>query len=913
MNRLIERLLRRLNRLEERVNQLGQWHMGTVTALGTNVVDVRMFQTTDEGTVTVTAGYPGFYAPAVNDVVVIQEWGNGRGEDGSGAFMVTAAVAPHGAAGGGGGGGGAPVGATYLVTSADATLTNEVVVGATPGGELGGTWASPTVDTTHSGSAHLPQADYLVGTADAGLTGEIVVGTTPGGELGGTWASPTVDTTHSGSAHLPQADYLVGTANAGLTSEIAVGTTPGGELGGTWGTPTVDATHSGSSHAGVVTAHETDFDAHRQYRRLWGKELRRWFTDLSLAGTQAVNVVCIGDSVTEGSVANAPPSGYSGTLGPGRWTEVFLRRMQQSHGTGRGSMYLPTAQNFVPGTGMNWNHSGTGLAEGAGGVALAGGGFGLWSIDIGANTANYIETFQQCDSFDIYYRTGVAGGMGDFAVKVDGQTIATVDIPQTGSVWSQVAHYTVGPGFHTIRIQCAATGQVDIEGGIFYNGDYGSGVHVWNSGHGGAQTSTFSSNTLWTQAVTTVSPSLVTYMLGLNDYTAAVATATVKTNMNTALDAVQTATTFDPSELIIIPYAHAFDGGGFTERPEADWAAYRTAMYEVAETRGAAVLDLYHLFGFAKASSDTADLFDADEIHLNERGHRALGNLLADALMGAGPSDRAPVRHVLPATADVVTPPTGFGDWHLYPFAGRVTPTVRPAVGQPITSGIPFTKNFVTNLPSTGAAATLNSVGTGGVTLAGTVTVGGPTAPFFGRYTQHATAATTNTTAGGGDTDAIWLRGSDANTPSAGFFFACQVVISSATNVRWFVGLTSGTAASTVGAADPGNHHVGFSYTSGTAWDFSTRDGTTNTKTALQLPADSNDPMEFYIWCPAGSTTIYYQARNIHANKLYSIGGSKTTNLPGTTTSLRRAWYGQTTEAVAKDLKVIRLYCESDR
>ena len=35
-------------------------------------------------------------------------------------------------------------------------------------------------------------ADYLVGTADAGLSAEIVVGTTPGGDLGGTWAAPTV-------------------------------------------------------------------------------------------------------------------------------------------------------------------------------------------------------------------------------------------------------------------------------------------------------------------------------------------------------------------------------------------------------------------------------------------------------------------------------------------------------------------------------------------------------------------------------------------------------------------------------------------------------------------------------------------------------------------------------------------------
>lgn len=45
-------------------------------------------------------------------------------------------------------------------------------------------------------------ADYLVGTAQAGLSAEIVVGTTPGGELGGSWASPTVDTTHAGSNHL---------------------------------------------------------------------------------------------------------------------------------------------------------------------------------------------------------------------------------------------------------------------------------------------------------------------------------------------------------------------------------------------------------------------------------------------------------------------------------------------------------------------------------------------------------------------------------------------------------------------------------------------------------------------------------------------------------------------------------------
>jgi hypothetical protein len=52
-----------------------------------------------------------------------------------------------------------------------------------------------------SGAGAPTTVDYLVGTASGSLSAEIVVGTSPGGELGGTWASPTVDATHSGSTH----------------------------------------------------------------------------------------------------------------------------------------------------------------------------------------------------------------------------------------------------------------------------------------------------------------------------------------------------------------------------------------------------------------------------------------------------------------------------------------------------------------------------------------------------------------------------------------------------------------------------------------------------------------------------------------------------------------------------------------
>src|SRR6187431_1069248 len=86
-------------------------------------------------------------------------------------------------------------------TTADATTGHHGLLPKLGGGSSNflradGTWAAP------SGSGAPASVDYLVGTADGGLSAEIVVGTTPGGELGGTWASPTVDATHAGSNHL---------------------------------------------------------------------------------------------------------------------------------------------------------------------------------------------------------------------------------------------------------------------------------------------------------------------------------------------------------------------------------------------------------------------------------------------------------------------------------------------------------------------------------------------------------------------------------------------------------------------------------------------------------------------------------------------------------------------------------------
>jgi hypothetical protein len=87
---------------------------------------------------------------------------------------------------GAGGGGGAPTGADYLVGTAQGGLSAEIVVGATPGGELGGTWASPTVDATHAGSTHI-----ALGATEPGA-----VSTTSSGTAGSGSTASKVDHSH---------------------------------------------------------------------------------------------------------------------------------------------------------------------------------------------------------------------------------------------------------------------------------------------------------------------------------------------------------------------------------------------------------------------------------------------------------------------------------------------------------------------------------------------------------------------------------------------------------------------------------------------------------------------------------------------------------------------------------------------
>jgi hypothetical protein len=93
-------------------------------------------------------------------------------------------------------------------------LSAEIVVGTTPGGELGGTWASPTVDATHSGSTHAATQAAAEATAATALSGHVADTTSAHSATG-------VDITDAGA-------YYTSTTVEGALQEIGAGGIGGG-------------------------------------------------------------------------------------------------------------------------------------------------------------------------------------------------------------------------------------------------------------------------------------------------------------------------------------------------------------------------------------------------------------------------------------------------------------------------------------------------------------------------------------------------------------------------------------------------------------------------------------------------------------------------------------------------------------
>jgi hypothetical protein len=230
-----------------------------------------------------------------------------------------------------------------------------------------------------------------------------------------------------------------------------------------------------------------------------------------------------------------------------------------------------------------------------------------------------------------------------------------------------------------------------------------------------------------------------------------------------------------------------------------------------------------------------------------------------------------------------------------------------------------FQNNIV--MINTSASTSVGVIGNS-VTSVGTISY--PTiTQQYGYMANFVSAATAAATAGTGNSAVLWQRG-DASG-SNGFFFNARLGFSDAsynesgasTGTRVFVGLTNQTLAASVASDNPAGHYCGFfrrSVNGGatdTNWQFATKNNVTLSLTNTGLVFSAEKVYDFYIFCPPQGSEIFWRIDNVTDGT--TAEGSTTTNIPGATVFMRAGFQLLTVDAVARNIRMQRVYTESDR
>ena len=229
---------------------------------------------------------------------------------------------------------------------------------------------------------------------------------------------------------------------------------------------------------------------------------------------------------------------------------------------------------------------------------------------------------------------------------------------------------------------------------------------------------------------------------------------------------------------------------------------------------------------------------------------------------------------------------------------------------------VQFTPQATTSIRQTGTGTTGSTQGSV-TTVAATASV-----PI---YTNQVTSGSAGgATAYGGDLKLYRGASSDLY---AGFYFDATLYFPDAsydntgasTGARVGVGL-SDTAFATLNNNDHfransntaafNRSHVNGGSTD-TTWQFITVDGTTRNVVNTTMTFTARHVYRFRIWCPAGSTSVYYQVDDLTAGTVKT--GSSSSNLPTTTTAMNPSWGVYSIDAVARNIGMCSMYAETDK
>lgn len=279
----------------------------------------------------------------------------------------------------------------------------------------------------------------------------------------------------------------------------------------------------------------------------------------------------------------------------------------------------------------------------------------------------------------------------------------------------------------------------------------------------------------------------------------------------------------------------------------------------------------------------------------------------------------------LPATVDTLlmnnqsdpsTPGANTMDFYARKVSGRMMPKWKGPSGldSPVQPAI-FQNSMFLVQPNT--TTSVSAVG-GSVTSVGTLSHVTPSSSTFGHATNFVSGATGGSTAGTGDALARCTLGSGA-AACGGFFISMRLFFPDAnygttsTGARFFVGLTDRTLAQSVGSDNDSGNRMGFALStnlSETNWMISARDGTTENRVSTGMAFTVNNLYDFYLFAPPGGTSIGWRIDNLSAAT--TAEGTQTSNIPGSAVYMRAGFQIATLTTVARNVRMKKIYVETD-
>jgi lysophospholipase L1-like esterase len=346
-----------------------------------------------------------------------------------------------------------------------------------------------------------------------------------------------------------------------------------------------------------------------------------------LAGrlTARCNIVCIGDSVTEGQHAFGPPfTGFEN-----RWLarlSDLLRATYPTEGVGGGGRGFvgvgPTGENSFP-----WPVTLSGSLSGGTGFGPK----GKW-VQLAASGQSITFSLKG-DSADIMWVQVPFGGK--FSWAVDGGQATTISTNGSSTVDGRLTHIPLGTaGPHTLVLSWVS-GNSSIDGVVEYNGDYAAGITVHDAAHYGWQSANWVSalNGGPAAAIAALAPAAVIVTLGYNDQYFGTAPATFQSNLQAIISELQAKLAHPLPAVILNMLPPRFNQSSFTY----PWSAYVTAAYNVAaaDTSGPGGTSLVTVFDFTSgpvmpgADTDVYGFWQpSDVVHPSDKGHQMIADCL---------------------------------------------------------------------------------------------------------------------------------------------------------------------------------------------------------------------------------------------------------------------------------------------